>query len=229
MFSKTDGPTALRADLLRALAFSVQPIERSLAGRSVGSVAALAAVWNGKKGYVALLIRDIEPPAIERYVCDTTLLTETMLDAAVEEGIAFAESLGFTLDAHEFASLADEQRDARLHRWNKLRKLRKPATAAEPTPAAADLDLPELPPVPKGYEIAPADLAVPEPAPPLHLDLDLVDVVQEPELRNPVAESASPSQVQNAGSQVLGRITLVRRGGAEARRMELVARLLAFF
>lgn len=229
MFSKTDGPTALRADLLRALAFSAEPIERTVGGRSVGSVAALAAVWNGKKGHVAVLIRDIEPPAIERYVSDAALLTESMLDAAVEEAIAFAESLGFSLDAPEFASLPSEQRDARLQRWNKLRKVRKPEAAPAAAPAA-DLDLPELPPVPKGYEIAPDELTVPQPAPPLNLDLDLFDAVRDAAAAAPVAvESAPPAQVQNVGSQVLGRISLVRRGGSEARRMELIARLLAFY
>src|SRR5687768_1206119 len=102
MFSKTDGPTALRADLLRALSFSAEPIDRLVNGRSVGSVAALAGVWNGRKGHVAVLIRDIEPAAIERYVSDAPITSEAMLDGAVEEGIAFAESLGFSMDAHEF-------------------------------------------------------------------------------------------------------------------------------
>jgi hypothetical protein len=235
MFSKTDGPTALRADLLRALAFSAQPIERRVGGRTVGSVAALAGVWNGKKGYVAVLIRDIEPPAIERYVSDNALLTESMLDAAVEEGIAFAESMGFSLDAPEFAGLSAEQRDARLGRWNKLRKLRKPeASPAAPapapahTPAALELDLPELPPVPKGYEIAPGDLSVPAPAPPLALDLDSTPMPAAPAAPE-VVEPASPSQVQNGGTTVLGRISLMRRGGADGRRLELIARLLAFY
>jgi hypothetical protein len=247
MFSKTDGPTALRADLLRALAFSAEPIDRTVNGRSVASMVALAGVWNGKKGYVAVLIRDLDPPAVERYVSDSALLTETMLDAAVEEGIAFAESFGFTLDAAEFAGLAQDARDERLERWNKLRKLKKAAGDAtpapspgapglaqvSPTPAALELDLPELPPVPKGYEIAPDDLSVPAPTAPL----DLVDLDREIAELAAAAESEasardatpSPSQVQNAASTVLGRISLVRRGGAEGRRMELIARLLAFY
>ena len=232
MFSKTDGPTALRADLLRALAFSAEPIERLVAGRSVGSVAALAGVWNGKKGHVAVLIRDVEPAAIERYVSDAPITTEAMLDAVVEEGVAFAESLGFSLDAPDFLGLSSEQREARLLRWNKLRKVRKPepAAAPAPTPAALDLDLPELPPVPKGYEIEPDELAVPQPAPPLHLDLDLeiAKLAADPAVQAAI-ESPSPSQVQNAHSTVLGRISLVRRGSADARRMELIARLLAFY
>lgn len=238
MFSKTDGPTALRADLLRALAFSAEPIERDAGGRSVTSMAALAGVWNGKKGHVAVLIRDLEPAAIERYVSDSALLTESMLDAAIEEGIAFAESLGFSLDATEFASLGQDARDERLERWNKLRKVPKAAPAPEqpsssqsadlPVPriAALELDLPELPPVPKGYEIAPDDLSVPVPAPPLDLDLDLAKLPPAPAQ---TAEAPPSSQVQNAGSTVLGRISLLRRGGADGRRMELIARLLASY
>jgi hypothetical protein len=234
MFSRTDGPTALRGDLLRALSFSALPIERNVGGRTVSSMAALAGVWNGKKGHVAVLIRDLDPPGLERYVADAALLTESMLDAAIEEGTAFAESLGFSLDAPEFAGLAPDARDERLERWNKLRKLPKaapaPAPDAEvlkPGPAALELDLPDLPPVPKGYEIAPDDLSVPVPAPPLDLDLDLAKLPPAPAA---AAEAPpSPSQVQNGGSTVLGRITLLRRGGADGRRMELVARLLAFY
>jgi hypothetical protein len=35
--------------------------------------------------------------------------------------------------------------------------------------------------------------------------------------------------VANAASTVLGRISLVRKGGNDARRLELIARLLAFY
>jgi hypothetical protein len=81
--------------------------------------------------------------------------------------------------------------------------------------------------VPKGYEITADDLSVPAPAPPLHLDLDAAELPDAPAPN--AADAASPSQVHNAGSTVLGRISLVRRGGAEARRMELIARLLALY
>jgi hypothetical protein len=82
--------------------------------------------------------------------------------------------------------------------------------------------------VPKGYEISADDLSVPVPAPPLQLDLD-VEKLPEVAAEHGANDSPSPSQVQNAKSTVLGRISLVRRGGAEARRMELIARLLAFY
>jgi len=226
MFSKTDGPTALRADLVRALSFSHDPIERLSGGASVASVAALAGVWNGRKGHVALLIRDIEPSGLERYVGDAPITNEASLDAAVEEGLAFAETLGFSMDAPEFASLTSDARDERIYRWNKLRKLRRSSTTQQglEAPSVPDLDLPEPRAVPSGYEIGPNDLSVPAPSlvPDLPVDLYESDRPAEPEL-------ASPSQVGNAASTVLGRISLVRKGGADARRLEVLARLLAFY
>ena len=66
MLAKADGPTALRAELIRALAFSEGKVERAGSAEPVDSVAALAAVWNGRKGYVALLVRDVDPARIER-------------------------------------------------------------------------------------------------------------------------------------------------------------------
>jgi hypothetical protein len=226
MFSKTDGPTALRADLVRSLSFSHDPIERLSGGTSVASVAALAGVWNGKKGHVALLIRDIEPAGLERYVGDAPITTEAALDAAVEEGLAFAETLGFAMDAPEFTSLSSEARDERVYRWNKLRKLRRSAATQQglEAPSVPEIDLPAPRPVPSGYEIGPNDLSVPAPSltPDLPVDLYESEPAAEPEL-------ASPSQVANAASTVLGRISLVRKGGNDARRLELIARLLAFY
>ena len=126
MFAKTDGPTALRADLVRALAFSDGKVEAPGDGAPVESVAALAAVWNGRKGYVALLVRVVEPPRLDRYVTENSITSPEALAVVTEEAIAFAESLGFAMDAHAFAELSEVEREARMQRWNKLRKLRKP-------------------------------------------------------------------------------------------------------
>ncbi|MGH7290803.1 MAG: hypothetical protein ACREJT_06310, partial [Myxococcota bacterium] len=201
MFSKTDGPTALRADLVRSLSFSHDRIERLSGGASVGSVAALAGVWNGRKGHVALLIRDIEPAGLERYVGDAPITSEAGLDSAVEEGLAFAETLGFSMDAPEFTSLSSEARDERIYRWNKLRKLRRASTTQQglDAPSMPELDIPEPPEVPRGYEIGPNDLSVPAPslAPDIPVDLYESDAAAE-------AEPVSPSQVSNAASTVLG-------------------------
>jgi hypothetical protein len=254
MFAKSDGPTALRGELVRALAFSEGKVERPGSAGLVESVAAMAAVWNGKKGYVALLVRDAEPAAIERWVTEGSITSVEALAAATEEGIAFAEELGFTLDSPDFPSLSAEQREARLHRWNKLRKVRKTAAAANsPVPSAPELtpepvleltpalalelesnalptdilDLPDIPGVrvvPSDFEIGPDELAVP--APPMH-DLELAAAEPPPARVEPDdTDTTSPPTTRGA---VLGRISLVRRGTADARRAEQVARLLAYY
>jgi len=230
MFAKSDGPTALRADLVRALAFSEAKVERPGDAALVESVAALAAVWNGRKGYVALLVRDVEPPRIDRYVTEGAITSEQALEAATEEGIAFAESLGFQLDSPRFTELSEDAREARLHRWNKLRKIRKPNAPPASLGDTGELVLPELPPIPPGLEIGPDDLSVPAPPPVPDLvpeiEISAADVVADP----PSDPDADTSLVQpEARSAVLGRISLVRRGGADARRLEQLARLLAFF
>lgn len=227
MFSKTDGPTALRTDLVRALSFSLDRVQRISGGASVTSVAALAGVWNGRKGHVALLVRDVEPALIERYVGDGPISSETELDAAVEEGLAFAESLGFSMDPPDFIVLPAEERAGRIHRWNKLRKVRSASSTSSggtSAPYIPELDVPDLPPIVSGYDIGLDDLAVPAPSPARDLS---VDFLHPPAPRDESPESIA--QEPNAGSTVLGKISLVRKGGADLRRLELVARLLAFY
>ncbi|MEX2208938.1 MAG: hypothetical protein WEF50_22205 [Myxococcota bacterium] len=231
MFSKTDGPTALRADLVRALSFSHDRIERLNEGGTVASLAALAAVWNGRKGHVALIVRDVEPAAIERYVGSEPILTESELDSAVEEGIAFAESLGFSMDASEFVMLSNDAREERIYRWNKLRKIRPGSqgeSSGDSAPSVPELEAAESPPpplpVPSGYEIELEDLAVPSPPPTPDFEAELVSRAASPD-----SGSETAARTQNAPSAVLGRISLVRKNGADARRLELIAKLLASY
>jgi hypothetical protein len=220
MFAKADGPTALRAELVRALAFSEAKVERPGDVELVEAVAALAAVWNGRKGYVALLVREVEPARIERYVTENQITSTEALSEATVEAIAFAESLGFAMDAPDFAELSEVERDSRMQRWNKLRKLRKPAAAPVTVP---DVVIPDPASMPAGLDINPADLAVPAPPPVPEIEMsgaDIVDVSAGPE---------ADTSLLPQGTAVLGRISLVRRGGADARRLEQLARLLAFF
>ncbi|HTO68390.1 MAG TPA: hypothetical protein VMR31_00890 [Myxococcota bacterium] len=229
MFAKSEGPTALRADLVRALAFSEAKIERPETGESVESVAALASVWNGRKGYVALLVRDVLPPRVDRYVTENAITSVETLDAATEEGVAFAESLGFQMDSPRFADLSEDEREARLHKWNKLRKVRKPAAASSPLEDTGQLVIPEPPPMHAGLEISPEDLAVPAPPPIPDIEAEIetsaADIVATPS--DPEADTSLLQP--GSRSAVLGRISLVRKGGADARRQEQLARLLAFF
>jgi hypothetical protein len=55
--------------------------------------------------------------------------------------------------------------------------------------------------------------------------MSAADIVDGP--ADPDADTSLMAQPQ--GSAVLGKISLVRRGGADARRLEQIARLLAFF
>lgn len=208
MFSKTDGPTALRADLVQALSFSHDRIERIAGEAKVSSLAALAGVWNGRKGHVALILRDIEPAAIERYVSSDAISSESELEAAVEEAIAFAEGLGFSMDAPEFLMLTASEREQRIYRWNKLRKVRSSATEtpeAAPPATTAEPDEPESAQVPTGYEI------------------ELQDVTAA------AAQTEASARTMSSSGAVIGKITLVRKAGSDVRRLELIARLLASY
>jgi hypothetical protein len=237
MFAKSEGPTALRADLVRALSFSEAKVARDDLTDTVESVAALAAVWNGRKGYVAILVREVDPPRVERYVTEGAITSPEALAAATEEALAFAESLGFTMDAPAFADLPESERESRMQRWNKLRKVRKPAAdPADSAPATGgdtgELAIPEPPPLaaapaamPAGLDIGPDELSIPAPPPIPEIEMSEADVIDSP--ASPEADTSLMAQPQ--GSAVLGRISLVRRGGADARRLEQVARLLAFF
>lgn len=122
MFVETDGPTALRAKIVRALSLSLDVVEISGSGGPGRFCAALGAVWNGRKGYVAILLRRVDEPALRRFVFDQPLLTEEALASAIDEGIAFVESMGFTLDHPEFAGLDTEEQGRRLNTWNDIRK-----------------------------------------------------------------------------------------------------------
>jgi len=225
MFAKSEGPTALRAELVRALAFSEAKVERPGDDSPVESVAALAAVWNGRKGYVALLVRDVEPARIERYVTENAITSTEALAVATEEAIAFAESLGFAMDAPDFAGLTEAERESRMHRWNKLRKLRKPAAPRVTGEDTAELAIPEPPPtpMPAGLDIGLDELSVPAPPPIPEIEVSSADVVETP------ADPEADTSLLPQGSAVLGRISLVRKGSADARRLEQLARLLAFF
>jgi hypothetical protein len=238
MLAKAEGPTALRAELIRALAFSEGKLERPGDAEPVDSVAALASVWNGRKGYVALLVRDVDPARIERWVTENTITSEEALAEATEEAIGFAESLGFAMDNAEFVKLSAFERDQRMHRWNKLRKIRKPTAEIEPEGVSSPvLDIPEPPPL---VDVAPdlepdialEELAVPAPPPAPDLDTssassaaDLADPPSDPEAETSLLSQTTAAQP----SAVLGRISLVRKGGVDARRNEQLARLLAFF
>ncbi len=130
MFLEAEGPTALRPEMIQVLCFSTQ---EQLVDSPVGAercVVALAAVWNGKQGFVAVLVRSLDQPAVRRFTYTEPLRTLEDLEGAVQEGHGLASSMGFTLDSGDFAGLEGPEQKLRFTRWNQLRKPRQRSAAA---------------------------------------------------------------------------------------------------
>ncbi|MEE9280790.1 MAG: hypothetical protein V3V67_11505, partial [Myxococcota bacterium] len=125
MFNKEDGPTALRADLVCGLSLSRGPQEVRTDTGVERAVACVASVWNGSRGFVAVLIRFLEPPRVERYMYAQLLTDESRVSHAQAEALSFARSLGFSMDEPAFRELDEESRRKRLHDWNLIRKVRE--------------------------------------------------------------------------------------------------------
>ena len=137
MFRREDGPTALRADLLSGLSLSSRPEDIQIDDHSGSAVAGVSSVWNGSRGFVAVLIRFIEPPHVERYMYSESLTDESMLALAQAEALRFAGSMGFRMDDPRFQELDETARAKRLLNWNLIRKVRAPSAPENP---AAELE-----------------------------------------------------------------------------------------
>jgi hypothetical protein len=156
MFVEKDGPTALRPELLRALSLSVEAIPVPSSTGLDRCCAALSGVWNGKRGYVAVLVRNLDVPEVRRFVNEEPIASESLLASAVDAGLAFAESMGFTMDGHAFQSLPEAQQRTRLQAWNEVRKTaRRPrylGPLTRPTPAAPAATVPAAAPAPASVQ-----------------------------------------------------------------------------
>lgn len=127
-----DGPTALRRDLVQALSFSSGTAVIDTGGGAEHCCAALVGVWNGKKGFVAVLVRHLESAKLQRWVYEDRLKDLNSISTAIEAGMAFATSLGFDMDSPAFAELGSAEQNHRMEDWNDLRKLsREPRAALE--------------------------------------------------------------------------------------------------
>lgn len=138
MFKEKDGPTALRRELVQALSLSRNLAEVEAADGAEHCCAGLVAVWNGRKGFVALLIRNLDDPRLRRWVYDDRLKDIDSVSTAVEAGMAFATSLGFDMDSPAFAELDTGEQSRRMNDWNDLRKLSRPLRAALESSGAPD-------------------------------------------------------------------------------------------
>ena len=135
MFRSEDGPTALRADLLSGLSFSSRPEDIQIDDHSGSAVAGVSSVWNGSRGFVAVLIRFVDPPHVERYMYSEPLTDESMLVLAQAEALRFAGSMGFRMDDPRFQELDETARAKRLLNWNLIRKVRAPSAPEKPAGA----------------------------------------------------------------------------------------------
>lgn len=123
MFTKGQGPTRLKVDLVWAIAFSLADAEVPTDdGSVVAACAGMAALWNGRRGEVVVLIRHRESGEIDRYHWSEQLLELDDLNSAVDASQSFCESLGFLLDGSDFRGVEDEERRERLQRWEQLCK-----------------------------------------------------------------------------------------------------------
>jgi hypothetical protein len=194
MFSPMDGPTSLRQDMVWALAFSLRDsIVETTEGEGLAK-AGMAAMWNGRKGEVVVLIRRIDPPAVARYRCTEPITTTADLETAIDAALGFAETLGFMLDNAAFRDLTETEQRDRLATWDGLRRVKRKSRSSRETP--------EKKPAPGGMAR--------EPAPPPEMDFSNGDSMQD-------------------GQAVLGKIALVRKGGAAGRSIDPLGRLLSFF
>ena len=150
MFNKEDGPTALRADLVRGLSLSRGPQEVQTDKGVERAVACVASVWNGSRGFVVVLIRFLEPPSIERYMYAEALTDESRIIRAQAEALSFVQNLGFSMDEPAFRELDEESREKRLHNWNLIRKVRESSLGVEEAvyPAAVVEPSDESEPIP---------------------------------------------------------------------------------
>lgn len=141
MFKEAEGPTALREDLVWALSLSLGVCELETPEGFERCCGGLVGVWNGRKGFVSLLIRLADQPSIRRLVYAEPLTSMEDLEEAMEAGMSFAETLGFTMDEPDFRGLEPDARQARLKAWSDLRKLsREPAALRDLPSRSGDSD-----------------------------------------------------------------------------------------
>lgn len=145
MFARRDGPTALRPELIRAMAFTHQDGEIETAHGKVLVRAAMAAVWDGRLGQVLMLIRFVAYGHVDRFACQKRITSERELTEAVGAALETAERMGLRLDDPEFDALDDDGRRERVSRWNDLRTPGSPQAGFRVTPGQrprADLSPP---------------------------------------------------------------------------------------
>ena len=237
MFARTDGPTALRRDIVHALSIAAgeADVELEPGQPRVSAVAAVGGVWNGRNGYVAVLLRALDPPELHRFTFKDPLDSIEDLLAAVRGGIEFATEYGFAMGDAAFRSLSEAEQVHRMRVWDAIRKLASDPLQGRPSPA--DSMSGRLPAV--VIEDPDDDASAPDStgagAPPAGQSGATTQsgtsspsgaTTQHPSAEEPSAASVrlvAPGAQVRPGS-VLGRMTIVRRQPGEL-RVRLLAQL----
>ena len=208
--------------------FSHDRIERSARRRRPVDVAwrRWPAVWNGRKGHVALLVRDVEPAAhraLRRL--DDPITSEAGARRRGRRGTGvrreprLRDGRAGVRDARRV-----EARDERIYRWNKLRKIR-PArvgrvgrrTRRRPCPSSTS---PSRRRCRAGYEIELEDLAVPSPPPAPDFDGEFSAVASPHDRRRVESGSRSAERSRapcSAGSRSCARAAPTRAASSCSR------------
>ena len=208
MFRSEDGPTALRADLLSGLSFSSRPEDIQIDDHSGSAVAGVSSVWNGSRGFVAVLIRFIDPPHVERYMYSEPLTDESMLVLAQAEALRFAGSMGFRMDDPRFQELDETARAKRLLNWNLIRKVRAPLAPEKPA-GALEHDAPAAVGAAIPVEASSNEEAILLEAVEVYADGDSTERFGSPsQAESPVLESVEESVLPPAEAEPLEEVTL---------------------
>jgi hypothetical protein len=135
--------------------------------------------------------------------------------------MGFAASLGFFMDDPEFKNLESVERDARLERWNRLRKPDR-TPLMDPVSDAIPSDTP----VKRGSFEDTTVVAEPQ-VPSASEQTVVVQRAQEQEPPPDPSEADDDTGVDTK-NRVLGRVELIRQEESAGRRM-MLGRLLRFF
>jgi hypothetical protein len=129
-FSEQSGPTALHPELVYALSFSQETLPLEPSGAPTR--AALVGVWNGERGLVVVVLRQMEPRNVRRFQFDREIESIAALDEAVVQAGAFAADFGFRMDDPRYRDLTEALREERFRKWDEMRKVRRPGSRTSP-------------------------------------------------------------------------------------------------
>jgi hypothetical protein len=118
VLADAQAPDPFRADLIRSLAFSTGEVALEPGGQPAS--ASVAALWNGRRGTVLVVLSRAEPAGVRSFRVDGVLESEEAVNRAMEYAIGYAEGLGFRMQALPLPELDESERAARLAEWREI-------------------------------------------------------------------------------------------------------------